>query len=140
MDYRNILQRMYQQFQTMPNMSFQLPAQPDAIRNFEAVSHIALPTAFHQWLEISDGGELFLPGGVQLYGVAHKPLIDPSDRVNGSCVVIGRLAFGDPVIFQEGSETVAIYNQEAGRVELDEVFDNFCIFLRDLKQTLGIGG
>ena len=140
MDYKNILQRMHQQFQSMPNMSFQPPAQPDAIRRFEAASHITLPTAFRQWLEISDGGELFLPGGVQLYGAAHKPLLDPSDRIDGSGVIIGRMAFGDPIIFQEGSETVAIYNQEAGRIEPDEVFDDFCVFLWELKQTLGIGG
>lgn len=39
-----------------------------------------LPSKFKEWLLFSDGGECFLPAGIQLYGVAHKPLIDVNDN------------------------------------------------------------
>lgn len=35
---------------------------------------------------------------------------------------------------------IAIYNQEAGRIEDDEIYDDFTAFLSDLYDLLGIGG
>ena len=79
--------------------------------------------------------------GVQLYGVAHKPVVDvcDSDRPNDSYIVIGALSTGDPILFKNGTEQIAIFNHEAGRIEEDESYEDFFAFLRDLYDLLGIG-
>lgn len=117
-------------------------ATEEQIAKFEKENAIRLPEQFRQWLEFSDGGDCCLPAGVQFYGVAHKPLIDVNcnDRPDDSYVVIGALSFGDPILFKKNSEEIAIYNQEAGRIEDDEKYDNFFSFLNDLLNVLGLEG
>jgi hypothetical protein len=123
-------------------MNFAPTASPSDIETFEKKNGISLPVRFKEWLLASDGGELFLPGGVQLYGVAHKPLIDvnDADRPNDRFVVIGSLASGDPILFEKNKEAISIYNREAGRIESDEVFVDFAAFIKQLRNTLGIDG
>ncbi len=101
-----------------------------------------MPEKYKEWLQHSDGGDCFLPARVQFYGVSHKPLIDINcnDRPDDSYVVIGALDTGDPVIFKKESEQISIYNQEAGRIEEDEAYDDFFAFLNDLYGLLGIEG
>ena len=55
-------------------------------------------------------------------------------------MVIGALASGDPILCEKSSEKIAIYNQEAGRIEDEEIYDDFIAFLKDLHDLLGIGG
>ena len=88
------------------------------------------------------GGFFFLPAGIQLYGIEHKPLIDVdnNDRPSEDYIVIGALASGDPILCEKVGEKIAIYNQEAGRIEDDEIYDDFIAFLNDLYELLGIGG
>ena len=109
---------------------------------FEKENDVTFPSRYKEWLLFSDGGELFLPAGIQLYGVEHKPLIDVNDnsRPNEDYVVIGALASGDPILLEKDSEKIAIYNQAAGRIEDDEIYDDFFAFLNDLYDLLGIGG
>ena len=49
-----------------------------------------------------------MPAGVQMYGVAHKPIVDVNfdDRPDDRYIVIGALASGDPVIFEKGDEKI----------------------------------
>lgn len=112
------------------------------ILNFENSNAFKLPQKFKEWLIFSDGGELFLPAGVQLYGVAHKPLIDADcdDRPDKNYLIIGSLANGDPILCEKDSEKISIYNQEAGKIETDEIYDDFFSFLNDLPDLLGIQG
>lgn len=114
----------------------------DKITTFEREKNVALPSKYKDWLQLSDGGEFFLPAGIQLYGIEHKPVIDVNDntRPNDDYIVIGALASGDPILFEKNSEKIAIYNQEAGRIEDDEIYDDFIAFLKDLYDLLGIGG
>lgn len=114
----------------------------EQILAFENTNGITLPAQYKEWLEYSDGGEFFLPAGVQFYGIAHKPVIDVSDndRPSEDFIVIGALASGDPILFKKEGEQIAIYNHEAGRIEEDEVYQNFYAFLSDLYELLGIGG
>ena len=114
----------------------------EKVTSFEKENSVKLPEKYKEWLLFSDGGELFLPAGIQLYGVEHKPLIDVNDnsRQSEDYVVIGALASGDPILFKKDSEKIAIYNQAAGRIEDDEIYDNFVAFLNDLYDLLGIGG
>lgn len=142
MDYTQVLHRIHTQLQTEKMLQEKAAATSAAIMRFETANGIILPEAYKQWLQLCDGGDLFPPGGVQLYGVAHKPFIDLSDpdRPNDSYVVIGAMAWGDPLLYKKGSEEIAIYNHEVGRIEPDETFNNFCAFLQALPQTLGIGG
>lgn len=114
----------------------------DKITTFEREKNVALPSKYKEWLQLSDGGEFFLPAGIQLYGIEHKPVIDVNDntRPNDDYIVIGALASGDPILFEKNSEKIAIYNQEAGRIEDDEIYDDFIAFLKDLHDLLGIGG
>ena len=90
----------------------------------------------------SDGGEFFLPAGIQLYGIEHKPVIDVNnnDRPSDKYIVIGALASGDPILCEKDGDKIAIYNQETGRIEDDEIYDDFMAFLSDLYDLLGIGG
>lgn len=127
--------------QTESDMDFFEPATEDQISDFEKNNNLSFPSKFREWLLFSDGGECFLPASVQFYGVAHKPLIDVNDnnRPDDSYVVIGALSEGDPILIKKEAETVAIYNQEAGRIEDDEVYDDFFAFLNDLYNILGMG-
>ena len=137
----NELRTIVEQIQTRGNMRFLEGATNEQVATFENKNGIILPAQYKEWLEFSDGGEFFFPAGVQLYGVAHKPVIDvnESDRPNDGYVVIGALASGDPVLFKKEEEQILIYNHEAGRIEDDEVYPNFYAFLNDLYELLGIG-
>ena len=46
----------------------------EQINQFEAENNVKLPTQYREWLMLSDGGECFLPAGVQFYGIEHKPI------------------------------------------------------------------
>ena len=109
---------------------------------FEEEHKIKFPEKYKEWLLFSDGGECFLPAGVQFYGIAHKPVIDVNekDRPSDEFIVIGALANGDPILFEKGKENISIYNRESGRIESDEMYDDFFAFLNDLYGILGIGG
>lgn len=123
-------------------MNFLPETSEEKVTSFEKENSVKLPEKYKEWLLFSDGGELFLPAGIQLYGVEHKPLIDVNDnsRPSEDYVVIGALASGDPILFKKDTEKIAIYNQAAGRIEDDEIYDNFVAFLNDLYDLLGIGG
>lgn len=127
--------------QTESKMNFLEAATEEQISEFEMNNSLVFSSKFREWLLFSDGGECFLPAGVQFYGVAHKPLINVSDdsRPDDSYVVIGALPQGDPILIKKDAETVAIYNQEAGKIEDDEVYDDFFAFLNDLYYILGMG-
>ena len=123
-------------------MNFLPETSEEKVTSFEKENSVKFPEKYKEWLLFSDGGELFLPAGIQLYGVEHKPLINVNDnsRPSEDYVVIGALASGDPILFKKDSEKIAIYNQAAGRIEDDEIYDNFVAFLNDLYDLLGIGG
>ena len=137
-DLKNILNKITKQ----GKMHFLEGATAEQILTFEKKNSITLPTQYKEWLAYSDGGELFLPAGVQFYGVAHNPIInvDDSDKPSEDYIVIGALSSGDPILCETKGEQIAIYNHEAGRIEDDEVYQNFLAFLSDLYEMLGIGG
>ena len=129
------------EFKEQGKMNFLVDTTEDKISEFEKEHSIRLPEKFKEWLLFSDGGELFLPAGIQLYGIEHKPVIDVNDnsRPSKDYIVIGALASGDPILFKKDSEKIAIYNQAAGKIEDDEIYDDFIAFLKDLYDLLGIG-
>ena len=135
------LKAILDKFKEHGKMYFLEETTEDKISVFEEEKGITLPSKYKEWLLFSDGGELFLPAGVQFYGIEHKPLIDVDDnsRPSEDYVVIGALASGDPILYKKGSEKIAIYNQTAGRIEDDEIYDDFIAFLKDLYDLLGIG-
>ena len=108
---------------------------------FEKEHSINLPTKYREWLLFSDGGEIFLPAGIQFHGIKHKPTIDieDNDRPDDSYVVIGTLASGDPIVFKKTEEQISIYNLDENRIEDDETYENFYTFLTDTYNMLGIG-
>ena len=122
-------------------MLFLEGAKEEQIAEFEKTNNIILPQQYKKWLMFSDGGVLYIPAGIQLYGVAHKPIINISDddRPSDDYVVIGALATGDPIMFKKGSEQVFIYNREEEKIEDDEIYEDFITFLNDLYDLLGIG-
>lgn len=135
------LQEIINELKQQGKMRFLDGDTEEQIAQFEKVNDIKLPSAFREWLMFSDGGELFLPAGVQFYGIEHKPLINVSDedRPSEGYVVIGALASGDPILAEKGKEKISIYNHEAGRIEDDEIYEDFFSFLKDLHDVLGIG-
>ena len=110
------------------------------ILNFEQSNNIHLPKDYAKFLCFADGGELYLPAGVQLFGILHKPIIDVhcNDRPDDNYVVIGYLSNGDPILFRKNSEQILIYNIENNVIEDDEIYDDFSSFLEDLKNILGL--
>ena len=133
--------KLVDQFNEHGRMNFLEGATEDQISQFEKDNDIVLPSKYKEWLIFCDGGEFFLPAGVQMYGVAHKPLIDiDDDRPDDNYVVIGSLAAGDPILCEKSGERISIYNHEADRIEDDEIYEDFFAFLNDLTEILGIGG
>ena len=141
MENENNLQNIVDSFNQQGKMSFFDGATEEQISQFETDNDIKLPLKYKEWLLFSDGGDCFLPAGVQFYGVAHKPLIDvnDNDKPSDEYIVIGALSTGDPVLFKKGEEQISIYNHEAGRIEDDETYPDFLAFLGDLYELLGIG-
>lgn len=138
----NELNSIVTQIKQQGKMNFLACATENQIEEFEKKHNVKLPLKYREWLLFSDGGELFLPAGVQMYGVTHKPIIDVSedDRPNDNYVVIGALASGDPILCEKSGERISIYNHEAGVIESDEIYADFFAFLIDLHEILGIGG
>lgn len=113
------------------------------IVTFEKTNGVKLPQQFKDWLEYSDGGELFLPAGIQLYGVAHKPLIEIGNvwevsNPNSKYLTIGALSNGDPILCEKNNERISIFNHEIRKIEENEVYSNFYEFLNALPDILGI--
>lgn len=135
------LKSITETLKTQGKMRFLSPCSEEQITQFVRKHNITLPKQYKEWLQFSDGGECFLPAGVQFYGISQKPFIDVDDnsRPDNSYVVIGVLASGDPILIKKDSEQISIYNQEAGRIEDDEVYVDFFAFLNDLYDILGMG-
>ena len=108
------------------------------IEAFEAKNNISLPAELKKWLCFSDGGDLFLPAGIQLHGVTHNPLIDvnDNDKPSNDYIVIGTLASGDPILCQKERTQISIYNREAGRIEITEIYSDFFSLLDDFLDSL----
>ena len=138
----NELKKIVEEISQQGKVRFLEGASEAQIVAFEEKNNVKLPTRFREWLRFSDGGEFFLPAGVQMYGVVQKPVINVSDndRPDESYIVIGALASGDPILCERKGERIAIYNHEADRIESDEIYEDFFAFLNDLYEMLGIGG
>ena len=121
-------------------MNFLEETTEEKISEFEKEHSAKLPEKYKEWLLFSDGGELFLPAGIQLYGIEHKPKIDVNDdsRPNNEYIVIGAFASGDPILCEKSGEKIAIYNQEVGEIEEELIFSDFIAFLNELYDLLGI--
>ena len=65
--------------------------------------------------------------------------INDDDRPNETYVVIGALSTGDPILYRKSGVQIAIYNHEVGRIEDDEIYNDFFCFLNGLYDLLGIG-
>lgn len=113
----------------------------DKIKSFENQYNIILPDKYKEWLEFSDGGDLYLPAGIQLYGVSHKPIIDLEikERPNDTYYAIGALSTGDPILANKNSQKISIYDQGAGEIHDDEEYDDFLSFISDINNILDIG-
>ncbi len=122
-------------------MAFREGATEEQISQFEKENEVKLPEKYKEWLRFSDGGECFLPAGVQFYGVAHKPMIDinEDDRPDDNYIVIGALASGDPVLCEKAGEKISVFDNETGCIEDELVYDDFFALLNDLYDLLGIG-
>lgn len=135
------LKQIVDRFIEQGKMDFLEETTKEKIFEFEKVHSVKLPEKYKEWLLFSDGGELFMPAGVQLYGVEHKPLIDVNDnsRPNDDYIVIGAFASGDPILCKIDEETISIYNQEIGEIDEELVFQDFPSFLYKLYELLGLG-
>ena len=135
------LKKIIDTISTQGEMNFLEATTEEKIVAFEMEHNIKLPTEYREWLLFSDGGEIFLPAGIQFYGVEHKPIIDieDDDRPDDSYIVIGALASGDPIVFKKTKERISIYNLEDDRIEDDETYEDFYAFLNDTYDMLGIG-
>ena len=122
-------------------MRFIEAATEEQISQFEKENQIQFPSKYKEWLLFSDGGEIFLPAGVQLYGVGQKPLIDLEDidRPDDNYIVIGALASGEPVLCKKDEEKIYVYDHENQEIDEDLVYDDFFFFFIDLYDLLGIG-
>lgn len=115
----NELQKIIDRFNEQGKMIFLESAKKESIDSFEERNAITLPVKYKEWLMFSDGGDIFLPAGIQLYGIEHKPKIDVRDdsRPSDEYIVIGAFASGDPILCEKTGEKISIYNQEVGEIE-----------------------
>ena len=134
------LEMIIDKISTQGKMNFLEATKEEDIKSFEKEHNIKFPKKYKEWLLFSDGGECFLPSGVQFYGVAHKPIIDieDNDRPDDSYIVIGILASGDTIIFKKTEEKICIYNHEDNQIEDDEIYEDFFAFLNDMYAMLGM--
>ena len=134
------LKKIIEKLKSQGEMRFFKAATEEEISEFEKKNGIRLPKQYKEWLMFSDGGELFLPSGVQFYGIAHKPLLDigAEDKPDEKYFLIGALSSGDPLLCEKDSEEISIYNHGAGEIEKDEVYEDFYSFLKDLYSLLGM--
>ena len=121
-------------------MSFYEGVSEEQIDNFEKEKGVVLPIRLREWYMFSDGGELFRPAGVQLYGVLHKPTLDldDDDRPSTDFFVIGRLSDGEPILCKKNSEEICIYDHEADTIRANDKFADFFVFIEELPKILGI--
>ena len=135
------LKRIIDQLNHQGKMTFLEGATEEQISQFEKENEIKLSEKYKEWLCFSDGGECFLPAGIQFYGVAHKPLIDvnENDKPDDNYFVIGALSSGDPVLCEKTGEKIAIFDHETGSIDDELVYDDFFALLNDLYDLLGIG-
>lgn len=133
------LQKIIDVISTQGEMHLLESTTEEKIIAFEKEHNIKLPTKYREWLLFSDGGEIFLPAGIQFYGIEHKPIINTEndDRPDDNYIVIGALASGDPIVFKRTEERISIYNLEDDRIEDDETYDDFYAFLKDAYDMLG---
>lgn len=68
------LKLIVDKFNEQGKMNFLEETTEEKISEFEIERSIKLPTKFKEWLLFSDGGEFFLPAGIQLYGIKNKNL------------------------------------------------------------------
>lgn len=80
----NELQQIVDKFKEQGKMAFLEAATLERIDIFEKENDITLPMKYKEWLLFSDGGEFFLPAGIQLYGVEHKPVINVKNNDKGN--------------------------------------------------------
>ena len=116
-------------------MSYMPAVTIDVIRYYEP----KLPTAYCEWLEYSDGGELY-DGALQLYGIVANPLISVANEaivslVSDRLVSIGSFDFGDPVCFIKGEERIVQVDHETGHVSYR--WEDFKAFLLELIEDFG---
>jgi len=135
------LKNIVEQLQEKGKSAFLEGATEEQIASFEKENDIKFPSKYREWLLFSDGGECYLPAGVQFYGIAHKPLliVENDNRPNDSYIVIGALASGDPVLCEKDGEKISVYDNETGTIDDELVYDDFFAFLNDLYDLLGIG-
>ena len=135
------LKLIINQIKEQGKMRFLEAATEEQIKQFEKENNIHFPEKFKEWLLFSDGGEFFLPAGAQLYGVAHKPLVDltDNDRPADNYTVIGALASGEPILFKKDAENIYIYDHEKQEIDKELVYDDFFALINDLYDLLGIG-
>ena len=135
------LKKIIDRLKEQGKMSFLEGATEEQISKFEKENDVQLPAKYKEWLQYSDGGDLYLPAGVQLYGVAHKPIIDfeDSDRPDDNYIVVGALASGDPILFKKKEEKFYVYDHESQELDYDLTYDDFFALLNDLYDLLGIG-
>ena len=74
------LKKIVDKFNEQGKMAFLPETTDDKISGFENKNNVTLPLQYKTWLRFSDGGEFFLPAGLQLYGVDRKPVIDVNDN------------------------------------------------------------
>lgn len=130
-----------EQLNKQGKMIFLESASEENIAIFETENNVILPSKYKEWLLFSDGGEFFLPAGVQMHGVAYKPLINvkDDDRPDDSYFVIGSFASGDPVLCKKDSEKIFVYDHEANAIDDELIYEDFFDFVKDLYDLLGIG-
>lgn len=135
------LKAIVERLREQGKMSFLEAATEEQIAAFEEKNNIKFPLKYREWLLFSDGGEFFLPAGIQLYGISHEPIIDMNDseKLDNMYIVIGALASGDPILCEKNGEKIMIFNSENERIEPDEIYEDFFALLNDMYDLLGIG-
>jgi len=102
-------------------MRFKPGADAGAVEKYEQAAGITIPASYREWLDFSDGGEIFVPG-TEFYGVNADERFslysenDPKARevfsLDASMLIVGQLNFGDLVCLDVNSGEIIQWDHE----------------------------
>ena len=69
------IKALFDQLQEREDMKFLEAASDEQIKNFEKEHEVSFPAKYREWLLLCDGGELYLPAGVQFSALLTIPLL-----------------------------------------------------------------
>ena len=122
------LKLIVDKFNQKGKMSFLEETTEEKIAEFEKEYSVKLPEEYKEWLLFSDGGELFLPAGIQLYGMGFTVVpfgqgfkdMNPPTKELMKLTLEKKLAHGGHPVLRWMMDNIYIRRDPAGNIKADK--------------------